>query len=330
MQLKNQMNILVTGPFGNVGQSTVDELLKQNYKVRVFDIPTKRNKKIARKTKFRNNVELFWGDIRNFSDVRNAIAGIDVIVHLAAIIPPLADEHPKLAEQVNVGGTKNIVRAIKETNPKCKLIYTSSISIYGDRRKNPLIKVSDPLKPNVDDEYGKQKLKAEIAVRNSGIDWSVVRLTYITSPEKLKLIPLMFRMPLETKIEILRTQDVGFALSNAVKSPNIWGEVMNLGGGEKCRTTYKEYLQCMFSLFGLGPKIQDAAFCEEPFHCGYLDTSKSAKFLKYQRNSLVDYYNDIKKKAAVKRFFAFFVRPLARSIIFSRSPYWHKKEVHIS
>ncbi|MFX0043930.1 MAG: NAD-dependent epimerase/dehydratase family protein, partial [Candidatus Hodarchaeota archaeon] len=145
------MKILLTGPFGNVGLSTLEEIIKRNYKIIAFDIKNKKNKKLAKK--FENQIEIVWGDLRNYEDVQKAVKGVDIIIHLAAIIPPLADKLPELAEEVNVGGTRNIVKAIINQNNKPKLIFTSSIAVYGDRRKNPIIKLTDLINPSKEDYY---------------------------------------------------------------------------------------------------------------------------------------------------------------------------------
>ncbi|MFX1435320.1 MAG: NAD-dependent epimerase/dehydratase family protein, partial [Promethearchaeota archaeon] len=244
------MKVLVTGAFGNVGLSTINELLKRKHQIRVFEIYNKNNKKIAKK--YKSKIEIIWGDIRNYSDVERAIEGYDIIIHLAAIIPPLADTNPGLAEAVNIGGTLNIINAIKKQKNKPKLIFTSSIAVYGDRRENPLIKVSDPIKPSRGDFYAISKIRAEKLIRESGVKFSIFRLTYITSINKLKMDPLMFHMPLDTCIEICDTKDVGYALVNAIECKEVWGKTFLIAGGEQCRTTYKEYINNMMEIFGLG------------------------------------------------------------------------------
>ena len=153
------MNILVTGAFGNVGLSTIDELIKRNHQVRVIERYNKNNRKIAKK--YKSNLEIIWGDLKNYNDVKKAVEGQDIVIHLAAIIPPLADVNPNLAESVNVGGTKNILEAIKEQLHKPKVIFTSSIAVYGDRRYNPMIDVNDPLAPSKGDYYAVTKISAE-------------------------------------------------------------------------------------------------------------------------------------------------------------------------
>ncbi|MHA1642456.1 MAG: NAD-dependent epimerase/dehydratase family protein [Promethearchaeota archaeon] len=317
------MKILLTGAFGNIGLYTLRELLKRNHYVRVFDILNKINKKLA--NKFKKKVEIFWGDLRNYSDVEKAIENVDFVIHLAAIIPPLADENPELAKEVNVRGTYNIVKAIKAQSIPPKLIFTSSIAVYGDRRKNPLIRVSDPLKPSKGDIYALTKIAAEKIVREAGIDYTIFRLTYITSVEKLDLDPLMFKMPLDTYIEICQAKDVAFALANALESNEVWGKIFNIAGGEKCRTTYKEYLNNMMEIFGLGRNfLPEQAYDNKDFHCGYMDTTESQKILKYQRHTLEDYYNEVREKVGVKRHFMVLIKNLLRTILLKKSEPYQK------
>jgi nucleoside-diphosphate-sugar epimerase len=312
------MKVLITGAFGNVGKSTLTELIKNRYKVRVFEVKNRKNKKIAKK--FKDNVEIIWGDLRNEKEVEKAVKEQDIIIHLAAIIPPLADKKPNLAEAVNIRGTQNILNAIKKQKTKSKMIFTSSIAVYGDRRENPMIHVGDPLNPSDDDFYAATKIRAEQIIRDSGLDFSIFRLSYITSVDKLKMDPLMFHMPLETCIEICDTKDVGYALARAIESNGIWGNIFHIAGGEKCRTTYEDYLNNMMEIFGLGRNfLPKQAFEKKDFHCGFMDTSRSQRILKYQRYTLEDYYNEVRKKIGSKRFFMPFIKWILRRKLLKRS-----------
>ena len=315
------MRISLTGAFGNVGLSTLEELLKRDHEITTFDVPTKRNVKLSKK--YGDRIRRIWGDLRNEDDVQRAVEGQDVVIHVAAVIPPLADKKPEFAESVNVGGTKNIISAMEKQRKKPKLIFTSSIAIYGDRRRNPLIKVSDPPNPNDDDEYAKQKLKCEEMIKNSNLEWAIFRLTYIVSPDRIKMDPLMFRMPLDTRIEICHTKDVGLALANAVENEEVWGRIFNIAGGEKCRTTYRDYIDRMMEIFGLGRGfLPDEAFSKENFHCGYMDTSESQKLLKYQRHTLEDYFDEVRRKVRFRRIFLKLLKPFVRIYLLKRSPYY--------
>lgn len=317
------MKVLLTGAFGNVGLSTLKELIKRSYNVRVFDIKNKQNRRSAKK--FKDQVEIIWGDLRNPKDVERAVYGCEVIIHVAAIIPPLADRKPRFAEAVNVGGTSNIIEAMKKQPQKPKLIFTSSVAIYGDRTKNPLIQPTDRLKPNDDDEYAKQKVKCEELIKNSGLEWVICRLTYIVSINKLQMDPLMFEMPLNTCIEICDTKDVGLALANAVENEDICGETLHIAGGERCRISYGEYLNKMLDIFGIGSDpLPSEAFSTKGFHCGFMTTYKSQAFLQYQRHTLDDYFNEVKKKVVFSRLFTVMFRLVVRKYLLNKSFYYRE------
>ena len=317
------MNILITGAFGNVGLSTLKELIKHNNKIRIFEIPNKKNKKISKR--YKNKAELFWGDIRRREDVAHAIKDQDIIIHLAAIIPPLADDNPELANEVNVDGTSNLIEEIKFQKKKAKIIFSSSIAVYGDRRANPMIKVDDPLLPSQGDNYAISKIKAEELIKESGVTYAIFRLTYITSVNKLDMDPLMFHMPLDTPIEICDTKDVGLALANAVECPGIWGKTFNIAGGESCRTYYKDYIDKMMELFGLGKNfLPDFAYAKSDFHCGYMDTKQSQSLLKYQNHNLEDYYNEVNKKIGLKRYFTRIIRWMIKLHLLRKSCYYQR------
>jgi nucleoside-diphosphate-sugar epimerase len=94
------MRVLLTGPFGNIGSHTTAELIRQGHQVRAFDLRTPRTEKVAQR--FGDQIEVRWGDLRKTDDVRAALENREVIIHLAAVIPPRSDEQPEMAEQVNV------------------------------------------------------------------------------------------------------------------------------------------------------------------------------------------------------------------------------------
>ena len=319
------IKVLLTGAFGNVGLSTIEELLKKGYLIRIFEVSNKKNSHLAKKIS-NPNIEIVWGDIRDNKKVEQAVEDMDVVLHVAGIIPPLADKIPEFAESVNVGGTINIIKAIKKQQKKPKLVFTSSISVYGDRLQNPFIKLSDPLTPSKGDHYAEQKIKCEALIRESSVEFAIFRLSYITSMDKLQLDPIMYDVPLDTCLEICDTKDVGLALVNAVESKKIWGETLHIAGGKQCRTTYREYLTKMLVLFGVGAmKLPNEAFATENFHCGFLTTEKSQKFLNFQRTTLKDYYHQVKEKVKGRRFWGRLFQPIARFYVLSRSPYLKQK-----
>jgi nucleoside-diphosphate-sugar epimerase len=236
-------------------------------------------------------VEIRWVDLTDRAGVDASVQGIDAAIHLAAIIPPLADHQPALAERVNVQGTQNLVEALQRHAPDAFFLYSSSVSVYGDRVKNPWIKVTDLLRPSEGDYYAVTKIKAEQIINSSNLRWSIFRLTGIFNPRQ-KLDPLLFHMPLDTCIEMATTRDTGYALVEALEHIDTLQEcTFNLGGGEKCRVTYRDLLQGCFAAAGLNDMdFPVEAFADHNFHCGYfLDSDELERILHFQRDSLDDY-----------------------------------------
>ncbi len=139
------MKVLVTGGSGFIGTRLIDELLKAGHEVKIFD---KRDSK-----KYPNLVIL--GDVRDKEALIKASRGMDVIYNLAAEhadnVTPIS-----LYEEVNVGGAKNVVEAADANGIK-KIIFTSSVAIYGLNRGEP----DESFDAMPFNEYGRTKYEAE-------------------------------------------------------------------------------------------------------------------------------------------------------------------------
>ncbi|HBY01507.1 MAG TPA: NAD(P)-dependent oxidoreductase [Rikenellaceae bacterium] len=322
--MKPKPHILLTGASGTVGQEVLKQLcrLRESYQITVFDIKSASSLKVL--SPFRDKAEIVYGDISVFEDIKKVCINKDFVIHLAAIIPPLADENPGLANRVNVIGTENLVRSLEQYSPKAFLIYSSSISVYGDRVENPMIRVGDPLVPSDKDEYAKTKIIAEGIIRNSSLDWSIFRLTAIMG--KHKISKLMFHMPLESSMEIATPGDTARAFVNALKRKEfISKKTFNLGGGKECRTNYKDFLTNSFKIFGLGKlNFPEQAFAQRNFHCGfYEDGDDLENILRFRNDSIGDYYNIEKNKVSLFRkcLTSFFKKPIKNQLLKKSEPY---------
>lgn len=293
---KMKKRILLTGASGTVGLETLKHLVQNpNYVITVFDVKTP--KSVKKLTPFFKRVEIVYGDIASISAVENISRNKDVVIHLAAIIPPLADLDPELAYRVNVQGTKNLIGALERNSPECYFLFSSSISVYGDRIKNPKISVTDLLRPSPGDQYGETKVICEKVIRESNLSWSIFRLAAIMGNHKIS--KLMFHMPLNTPMEICTPEDTGRAFANAVDFQNqLENQIFNLGGGEDCVISYKSFLIKMFDAFGLGePNFPEKAFAEKNFHCGIMsDGHHLEDIIRFRRQSLADYFEMVHQK----------------------------------
>lgn len=321
------MKILVTGAFGSVGSHLIPLLIQENHDVRCFGLRNKKSMKIVRKVK--NDVEIFFGDIRNLEDVEKAVKGQELVIHLAAIVPPrFTYEGVNYSREVNVDGVKNIIKAIEGLGKQApKLIFPSSVAIYGDVRKRGacILNEEDEPQPNADDLYAQQKVLAEENIKKSSITWSIFRFGFIPNVANLKFDPMMFDVPLNTNIEMIHVKDAALALSHAVDKKEIWNKILLIAGGDSCRLTYKEFVGKMLTAMGIG-SLPDEAYGNRDFHCGYMDTTESQKLLQYQNYSVDDLIDEMKRNAGVLRFFARMFRPIARSFLLSKSPYFKKRK----
>jgi NADH dehydrogenase len=104
-------------------------------------------------------VELVYGDVTNYGSLRSAFEGIDMVFHLAAI---LLSTQPSEFERINTQGTRNVISACQDAGVR-RLLYVSSISVT-----YPILT-----------PYGQSKLDGESLVRESGLDWTIVRPTLV-------------------------------------------------------------------------------------------------------------------------------------------------------
>jgi len=121
---------LVTGGAGFIGSHIVEELVKRGETVRVLDnfATAKRENLLP----FRDAVEVVEGDIRSYHIVREAMDGVDFVLHQAALPSvPRSVRDPITTNEVNVGGTLNILNAALEARTK-RVVYASSSSVYGN------------------------------------------------------------------------------------------------------------------------------------------------------------------------------------------------------
>ena len=147
------INILLTGASGTVGQELLKCLVgNPEFRITVFDIDSRRAGRL--RSVYQHRIVFVAGDISSAADVQKIPAGMDVVIHLAALIPPLADKYPLLTHNINVLGTSLLVEHVQRTSPNAFFIYSSSVSVYGDRMQNPNIRVSDVLSVSEGDVYG--------------------------------------------------------------------------------------------------------------------------------------------------------------------------------
>jgi UDP-glucose 4-epimerase len=313
------VTILLTGAFGNVGSHTLPELLRQGYDVRCLARLTSAARKAAKD----HGVQPVWGDITNPDAVARATAGVDTVIHLAALIPPGADERPDEARAVNVDGTANVIAACRAQPDPPRLLFTSTFDVHGfTLHKPPPRRVDDPVEAT--NPYTEHKIECERMIRESGLTWSILRLADVPILGPRDPHPIMFEIGLDNRIESLHADDAGLAIANALMTPAVWNRVLFIGGGPSCQLTYREYLTRLLAAMGVDP-LPEEAFSTAVYATDWVDTDESEALLRYQRHTFDDIAEAIAAGLGWKRRLASAASPLARAAILRLSPYYRRR-----
>ena len=150
------MKVLVTGGAGFIGSHIVEALLNEGHEVRVLDsFSTGKKENLV---PFLSQIELIYGDLRDFETVQEVVEGVDIAFHIAAIPSVIRSiEDPMTTNNVNVVGTLNLLEASRRAGVR-RVVYASSSSVYGDTPRLPR-REEDP--PSPLSPYALQKLTSE-------------------------------------------------------------------------------------------------------------------------------------------------------------------------
>jgi len=174
--------VLVTGGSGYFGCVLRDRLRADGVVVRVLDIADADDRPA--------DVELVRADIRDFAAVRAACEGVDAVYHNVAQVPLAKDRD--LFVSVNVGGTENVLRAVREAGVG-KLVHASSSAVFGIPASNP---VDETTVPHPRESYGAAKLEAEHAVeravRDHRTDATIIRPRTVLGHGRLGIFQILF------------------------------------------------------------------------------------------------------------------------------------------
>ncbi|MFH2098926.1 MAG: NAD-dependent epimerase/dehydratase family protein [Pseudomonadota bacterium] len=177
--MKNK-RIFVTGMAGYVGGCLGRELDRTDWCERFYGMDLKEPLAKYRKGEFRRMDVNSPALVEWIREVRP-----DILIHLAFMVDPVHDD--ALMHKVNVGGTENVLRAVKEAGVP-QVLVASSATAYGAWPDNPVpLKESDPIRPHPDFRYAKDKALMEGMLKefvrdNTGVNLSFVRPCVIYGP----------------------------------------------------------------------------------------------------------------------------------------------------
>ena len=195
-------NVLITGGAGFIGSNLVASFLADSRinKVRVLDNLS--NGYIENLHEFRDNddFEFVEGDIRDYQTCLDALDGIDIISHQAALgSVPRSIKDPKTSTEVNILGTVNLLQAAVECGVK-RIVLAFSSSTYGDHPGLPKEedKIGNPLSPYAVTKAAIEQF-CEVFGNTYGIEWIGLRYFNVFGPKQNPTNPYAAVIPIFSK-----------------------------------------------------------------------------------------------------------------------------------
>jgi len=228
-QFRNK-RILVTGAAGFIGSHLVRELRRRCDQVVCLVRPGESISRIADL-----GCRIHYGDLLEKPTLVGAVAGVDTIFHLAAVMGGVA---PEALFRVNFQGTKNLVEVCREQGvvPE-RFLFASSVTVMGPSGKDHLLNEDAPCRPL--SVYGKSKLAAEqyLASAENTLPYTIIRLPVVYGPGSDGGIYIFFKLMskgLQVNVGTLEATvcfvwDVVQGMIAAAGSPRTRGETYILG-----------------------------------------------------------------------------------------------------
>ena len=308
---KSPRQWLVTGAAGFIGSHVVEKLLSLGQSVRVLDnhySSTPANLDAVRAivgSDVANRLEFVKGDIRVLEDCKSAVAGMDQVIHLAAMgSVPMSMDKPLECNAINVTGALQVMQCAHEAGIK-RFVYASSSAVYGDDALPTKQEVSlgRPLSP-----YAASKYINEVYARTYGAAFGLetvgLRFFNVFGPRQdpkgayAAVIPCWISQmkngePVYINGDGENTRDFCFVrdvvqaliLASVTTNEAAFGQAFNVGLGKA--TNLNELFETIRTLVqdGSGSTVPDViyrAFRPGDIRHSCADTSRVASVLKFQ------------------------------------------------
>jgi nucleoside-diphosphate-sugar epimerase len=164
-------SVLVTGGRGFIGRTLGKLLQRQRYRVISVDVTPSSDEVVC--------------DVSDSGALKGLLQreSVDAIIHLAAILPTAAQQHPLLATRVNVQGSVNLLELAREFHVQ-RFIFSSSLSVYGTCPEDQVVMETDRAAP--EDLYGAAKLYVEqlgaVYRQTHGLEFVSLRIGRVAGP----------------------------------------------------------------------------------------------------------------------------------------------------
>ncbi|MGD8316506.1 MAG: NAD(P)-dependent oxidoreductase [Myxococcales bacterium] len=307
--------VLVTGACGNIGANVVDLLMERGYAVRAVDLDRPAGRKKA--AGWGNRVDMRFGSICDEALVRQAVTGVDHVIHLAAMVPPVTDVDQAVGYAVNVVATRSIAAACEAQARPPRLTFTSTAAVWGrnDEVDRPR-RADEEVFPS--DNYSRQKAECEAMLHACSLDTVIFRIAMTPPVEPGALSPFVFDMHPDMRVEFTHPKDQALGIVNSLVVDEIAGRTLCLGGGPKNRYRYREFMNMAFAAMGF-PPLPREAFGDALFLTDWVDSEESQAILDYQRRGAEEYFEEVSARLGPARHLMKAVGPALTPILLAHS-----------
>jgi nucleoside-diphosphate-sugar epimerase len=220
--------ILVTGATGKVGSRFVPRLLAKGYDVRILVRDAAKASALAEL-----GAKVVVGDLYSTDTLPAAVAGIDAVVHLAALFRTFTDNEG--IKKTNHAGAVALANAAMAAGVK-RFVFVSTGTVYGSGYRHPA-REDDPVDINDPRAYPASKIAAEQALislhESKGFDVRVLRLGFVygeKDPHIAEIMPYLKTMKRHSgsRMHMVHHLDVAQALTLLLHTDGLNGEVFNV------------------------------------------------------------------------------------------------------
>lgn len=318
--------VALTGASGTMGFQGFLEFYghKDQFNIRLLLRDSEKNRKKFAQYLDDPSVEVVWGDLKCYEDVRKLVSGAGYVLHVGGMVSPAADYYPVSTLKTNVTAAENIVKAVKaQPNPdEVKVVYIGTVAETG-HRGIPVHwgRTGDPIQISIYDHYALSKVKAEAVFAESGLrHWVSLRQSGILYGDILKnMEPIMYHVPMNAVLEWATVEDSGRLLRNVCGDDipeEFWRRFYNIGSGEAYRLTNFRFQDMLLRTIGLGgvkQLFEPHWFATRNFHGQfYYDSDVLEEYCHFRANIPVeDYFRSLLKQVEFYFRLAFLGRPWA-------------------
>ncbi len=205
------------------------------------------------------------------------------------MLPFASERNRDKTFSVNVGGTRRLAEAIRASGGQARLVFSSTVATYGNTMEcEPPIRVSHS--QGFVDIYGESKIAAERAILESGVPYTILRISGIVIPALMDP-PETYPFMRDQRMEFVARADVVTALLAAVQREAAANKILNIAGGTSWQMQGHEYVEAVFKLLDI--PVEEAHYRETPWWSDWYDTDESQAVLEYQNTPFALYLEQL-------------------------------------